>query len=464
MADEAMAAAHASGSTSAAIHALNTKGLCSLDIDAEAALGYVRQSMDLARAEHDMDGLVRGYLNLSDALHLLGRTREAWELLLEGRGRLEKTLGRHATWLELQRAEMAFNLGYWDEADSLMPPELARGRQGMTRVFFEMRRAELELARGDNVTARHRLEVARDLVARSYEPQWHAPITSMIAGLERRERHLDAARAAIRVGLEKLTSSGALQDGARLARIYYAATGVEADAAQQARDLGHADDEAAAIAAAREFARRTREAAEMPFASAVPEAQGYALVAEGEAANAAGTPDPQVWARAAELWASIDRPFRVARARWMEAQARIAIGDRAGAGPAAAEAVVIGRRLGAGWLVDEVTALARRGRVRLGTLAAAPQDARAGADASDGPDPAAELGLTPRERDVLVLVAEGCTNREIGERLYMAEKTASVHVSRILAKLDVRSRTEAAAVAHRLGIQPAGTDRLAVAR
>ena len=48
-------------------------------------------------------------------------------------------------------------------------------------------------------------------------------------------------------------------------------------------------------------------------------------------------------------------------------------------------------------------------------------------------------------------LAGGATNREIGAQLFMAEKTASVHVSRILAKLDVRSRTEAAAVAHRFG-------------
>ena len=59
------------------------------------------------------------------------------------------------------------------------------------------------------------------------------------------------------------------------------------------------------------------------------------------------------------------------------------------------------------------------------------------------------FGLTPRERQVLALVARGATNREIGATLFMAEKTASVHVSRILSKLNVRSRTEAAAVAHR---------------
>jgi DNA-binding NarL/FixJ family response regulator len=50
---------------------------------------------------------------------------------------------------------------------------------------------------------------------------------------------------------------------------------------------------------------------------------------------------------------------------------------------------------------------------------------------------------------VLALLAEGATNREIGATLFMAEKTASVHVSRILSKLNARSRTEAAAVAHR---------------
>lgn len=57
---------------------------------------------------------------------------------------------------------------------------------------------------------------------------------------------------------------------------------------------------------------------------------------------------------------------------------------------------------------------------------------------------------------MLELVAAGATNREVGQQLFMAEKTASVHVSRILAKLEVRSRTEAAAVAHRLGLVAAG--------
>ena len=465
MADEALEVARAAGSEFAVMHALGTKGICLLESrDGEAGIAVLREAVAMARDAGEIDQLVRGYINLSDVLHLLGRTREAHALLVEGRAELQ-ALGRHTTWLDLQLAEMAYNLGWWDEAEALLRPELGRGRQGMTRVFFEMRRAELELARGDDVTARPRLELARELVARSYEPQWHAPIASMMAGLERRARNLDAARAAIGEGLGKLTSTQAMGDGVRLARILYAATGVEADAAQQARDLGRPEDEVAAIAAATDYARRAREAAELPFASIVPEAQAFALCAAGEAADASGTPDPAIWAQAAELWASIERPFRVARARWMETQAHLVLGDRPAAEAAAMESIALARRLGIGWLVHEITALARRGRLRIAVpeddaapAAATPDPATSGAD-----DAVAQLGLTPRERDVLALVAQGRTNREIGEELYMAEKTASVHVSRILAKLDVRSRTEAAAVAHRLGLEEPRGPRLAAA-
>ena len=112
----------------------------------------------------------------------------------------------------------------------------------------------------------------------------------------------------------------------------------------------------------------------------------------------------------------------------------------------------VGRRwparaeLGSAWLAEEIESLAARARLQLGEGAEAAAAARSPGRADD------PFGLTPRERDVLALVAGGATNREIGERLHMAEKTASVHVSRILAKLNVRSRTEAAAVAHRQGL------------
>ena len=81
----------------------------------------------------------------------------------------------------------------------------------------------------------------------------------------------------------------------------------------------------------------------------------------------------------------------------------------------------------------------------------------AGAADSEAAQPTApgdELGLTPREREVLALVAEGRTNRQIAEALFISDKTSSVHVSNILAKLGVANRAEAAAAVHRLGLIP----------
>jgi len=110
----------------------------------------------------------------------------------------------------------------------------------------------------------------------------------------------------------------------------------------------------------------------------------------------------------------------------------------------AAHAVAV--RLGATPLRRELELLAQRGRVRL----AAPADPAVAE--SEAPSVAASLGLTRREVEVLALVAAGRTNRQIGQALFIAPKTAGVHVSRILAKLGVAGRGEAAAVAHRLGL------------
>jgi DNA-binding NarL/FixJ family response regulator len=90
-----------------------------------------------------------------------------------------------------------------------------------------------------------------------------------------------------------------------------------------------------------------------------------------------------------------------------------------------------------------------RALLRFGTTPAAGYTAAA-RNFAEEPAVIDELGLTPREREVLALVADGRTNRQIAEALFISNKTASVHVSNILAKLGVANRGEAAAVAHRL--------------
>ncbi len=67
-------------------------------------------------------------------------------------------------------------------------------------------------------------------------------------------------------------------------------------------------------------------------------------------------------------------------------------------------------------------------------------------------DPLAAYHLTEREREVLLALAAGHSNREIAEELFISVKTASVHVSNILRKLDVQGRQDAARIAHRLGV------------
>ncbi len=120
---------------------------------------------------------------------------------------------------------------------------------------------------------------------------------------------------------------------------------------------------------------------------------------------------------------------------------------RDAAGAALARAWTLASGLGARLLVAEIDALARRARIE---LAPPPGRGQPGSPAREPATVADELGLTPREREVLALVADGRTNRQIAEALFISGKTASMHVSNILAKLGVANRGEAAAVAHRL--------------
>ena len=110
------------------------------------------------------------------------------------------------------------------------------------------------------------------------------------------------------------------------------------------------------------------------------------------------------------------------------------------------EAHRIASQLGARPLVDQIEQLARRGRIR---LAAAPAERRAStATTPEG----VVVALTTREWEVLALVATGHTNREIGEELFISEKTASVHITNAMDKLGALSRYDAAAIATRLGL------------
>jgi DNA-binding CsgD family transcriptional regulator len=176
-----------------------------------------------------------------------------------------------------------------------------------------------------------------------------------------------------------------------------------------------------------------------------PESLAYRAQLDAEAQRLAGAHDAAAWRAAQERWTALGFPFHAAVCAWRRAEALLAAGsDRAAARELLAEAQRIAVELGARPLADQVEALARRARLALD-----------GGGRREETESAAErAGITPRELEVLSLMAEGRTNREIGAALFISEKTASVHVSNILGKLGAANRGQAAAIAHQLGVVP----------
>ena len=171
--------------------------------------------------------------------------------------------------------------------------------------------------------------------------------------------------------------------------------------------------------------------------------RGWHAKAEAEWTRLQGHSDPARWQAAAEAF-SDGHVYAMARCQWRQAEALLMSGERERATAAAGTAHQTAIRLGAKPLQAALEALARRGRLDLG---------------QGVPTERALTGLTPREVEVLRLLVEGRSNRQIAETLFISGKTASVHVTNLLAKLGVHSRLEAAATARRLGLdQPAQED------
>ncbi len=235
----------------------------------------------------------------------------------------------------------------------------------------------------------------------------------------------------------------------RLATLRLAATalGAAADAAAAARLVSDSGTAQRWVDEARPLAddARAAMAAYQRVAGEPSGVEGRAWMARvaAEEARLLGRADPELWRAAAGSF-SYGHVYEEARSRWRLAEALLGTDDRAAASAEARAAHEVAVRLGAAPLRRAVEALARRGRLDLGIGGAAR---------------AADPGtvLTPREAEVLALLAQGRTNRQIGSTLYISEKTASVHVSNILAKFGAASRAEAVAVAAARGLLTSAT-------
>ncbi len=171
------------------------------------------------------------------------------------------------------------------------------------------------------------------------------------------------------------------------------------------------------------------------------EARAWAARVDAEWGRLTGDNDPALWQVALEAFTfgAESDVYETARCRWRLAEALMGAGRRDEAVEQWRLAVEVATRLGAAPLLRALEDLRRRARLAV-------------ADQSGSVTPVRNVVLTARELEVLRLVAEGRTNRQIGAALYITDKTASVHVSNLMAKLGVASRTEAAAVAYREGL------------
>ncbi len=233
----------------------------------------------------------------------------------------------------------------------------------------------------------------------------------------------------------------------RVAAVGLAARG---DQARRARAAG--DDEAAAaeVSAAQVLIDAAQEGAAYPrrpkFVLGV-DGRGWLARAEAEWGRVQGRNDPQAWQAVVETFGPAFT-YETARSRWRLAEALAEAGQRAEAEREWSLALATADELGAAPLGAALRDLGRR--ARLG------RQPGSGPGGSPGSDPADVLaGLTGRELEVLRLLVAGRSNREIAAALFIAPKTASVHVSNILAKLNAASRGEAAAIAAAAGLAPA---------
>jgi DNA-binding CsgD family transcriptional regulator len=266
-----------------------------------------------------------------------------------------------------------------------------------------------------------------------------ASYDAYLAELALWERRWVDADQAVRDGLARARS----RDMAQL-RVWLCAKGLRAQAelaalARARRDGDAVDDWLGRAGKLLATARRAADQA----AAVTPNAAGWYALAEAEYERSRGAAQPDLWADAAATWERLERPPLAAYCRWRQAEALVAAGaSRREASEPLGQAHAVAARIGATPLLRELELLAERARLELAPAQAAPPDGRQN-------DPAI-LGLTPRETEVLALLARGYTNREIAAELVISVRTAGVHVSHILRKLDAPNRLEAAAIAHRL--------------
>jgi DNA-binding CsgD family transcriptional regulator len=482
---------------------------CTLGVDAaylgeqDRGLALLEEASELARSAGRLDDLMRASANRTMLLDLDSRREDALAVILPSieaaaESGLEQTYG---AFLRGNAADILYSLGRWTEAER------------ECRIAMEWRMSALEaewwppLVLGLLLAESRADEEATKLVGQALlqletvpSGQWTGYVLRSAVSLA-----LWSGDAAGALAVAEREWPRALATGELGVTAPAASTCMEA--AASAADHGRASSDAGLIARARALSeqilpqveRAVERSSLAPSLGSRQEAELSLASARAHAGRVRGKSDPAAWERLAVGWAARPMPYRAAKARWWQALAIMAAADeedresaRAQAREPLAEAYRMASDLPALPLLREVVDLAARARVALPIEASEVASAGTARMVAVGPGTATPVavgpgrpraakplggsdiakaieerilaslrkgstdayGLSPREREVLNIVAEGRTDRDIAARLFISERTVHVHVRRILAKLGVSSRTEAASLAIRQGLVP----------
>jgi DNA-binding CsgD family transcriptional regulator len=362
---------------------------------AEDGTAEVRRGLLIAVESGDPAAIGHAHVFLVDLLVLQGRHLEALSLAEDGIVLADRlgVASTHGSDLRGNAALLLTDAGRWSEADAVLEP-------ADPRALASFARAMLAIRRGDFAAADEAL--AATTVGGSVGGRGLRGGPFELARAELAWLRGDRA-AAIRE-IESVTFSPGIWglDFAAWRALWRARLGVDAGDEPRPRHPNPTLDRA--------------------------------LEAEIAAETEGG--DPARWGRAVDAWSALGWPYHEAMARLRQAETAFAARDRDAGRFALDETIRIGDELGSAPVCERAEDLARRSRI------VARPTRRAVADPSE---------LTSREDEVLTLLADGRTNRQIAETLFLSAKTVEIHVSRILDKLGASTRGEAVAIARRTG-------------
>ncbi len=439
---EALAIARTVGAEAVEAHVLNTMcGNLSAVGDFDRAVTVARQAFVIARRLGLVEDMQRSYTNGSDALDEAGHIEESISMAREGIASARE-IGAERQWGDYLRGEVAgrlMQIGRWTEAEELLDEVVERSPTGVTAGIVYRNLGLLRAEQGEFDAAARALDQAESQMRRSIGSMALAPPAAARITLELWAHRPKAASEIASDCLDRVRDRESLFFTAPVYDL-----GARACADLAARAPGNEQTCKQQAARAKQLLERLDRLIGELTGVVAPLVRASRAGCAAEQSRIGHVGDASLWAEAARQWDTCGNRYYAAYAQWREAEAMLGANrDRAGAVTLVQAAHEVADELGARPLREELEALARRARIDLG--------ARERFDTA--PDAQLqELELTPREIEVLALLGDGLTNREIGGELFISDKTASVHVSRILSKLAVPNRAAAAAAAQRLGV------------